>query len=62
MDDINTGDDQMETKSFPRAGINHPVAQIVQYRKMTVSQAEYDLVIQDRKDKIEAVKHLAGMI
>ena len=56
------GGDHMETKGYPHAGINHPVAKLVSYRKMTVSQEEYELVIQHRKDKIEAVKRLAGLI
>ena len=46
----------MKTKAYPHVGINHPVAKIVSYRKMTVSQEEYELVIQHRKDKIQALR------
>lgn len=50
----------METKTFPHAGINHPVAHLTTYRRMMVSKEEYELVIQHRKDKIAAIKHLRG--
>jgi hypothetical protein len=62
VDDINIGGNHTETKGYPHAGINHPVAKLVSYRKMTVSQEEYELVTQHRRNKIKAVKRLAGLI
>ena len=44
----------MEKQSFPRAGINHPVAHLQSYHVMTVSDEEFDMIIRNRKHVAEA--------
>ena len=43
----------MEKQSFPRAGINHPVAHLQSYHVMTVSDQEFDMILRLRKNNAE---------
>ena len=52
------------SKGFPNGGIHHRTVKLQTFRKMTVSLEEYELVIQHRKDKIEALRpgHVSDMV
>lgn len=46
----------IEKKSFPRAGINHPVAHLQSYHVMTVTDQEFDMILLFRKRVAELVR------
>ena len=43
----------MLRESYPRAGINHPVAHLQSYHVMTLSDQEFDMILRLRKRNVE---------